>query len=174
MERVRIAVTQFKARDIESFDDFAGHVAWHGEGALWQGADCLVFPEYFTSELLTTFPEAKTTPHEEAERVFDRMGRAYKDDYLDLFKDLAREKGLYIVGGSPFYFDDEDGHYYNASFLFDPDGGVREQRKTHRAYELVYNREMVTAGVHQRGDVSPHRDLDVERVRSGCRRCHVG
>ena len=102
------------------------------------------------------------------------MGRAYKDDYLDLFKDLAREKGLYIVGGSLFYFDDEDGRYYNASFLFDPDGGVREQRKTHRAYELVYNREMVTAGVHQRGDVSPHRDLDVERVRSGCRRCHVG
>jgi predicted amidohydrolase len=146
MERVRIAVTQFKARDIESFDDFAGHVAWHVEGALWQGADCLVFPEYFTSEVLTTFPEARTTPHEEAGRVFDRMGREYKDDYLDLFKGLAREKGLYIVGGSLFYFDDEDGRYYNASFLFDPDGGVREQRKTHRAYELVYNREMVTAG----------------------------
>ncbi|MBA3390928.1 MAG: hypothetical protein H0U02_16495, partial [Rubrobacter sp.] len=46
MERVRIAVTQFKARDIETFDDFAGHVAWHVDGAVWQGADCLVFPEY--------------------------------------------------------------------------------------------------------------------------------
>ena len=46
MERVRIAVSQFEARDIESFDDFAGHVARHVEGALWQGADCLVFPEY--------------------------------------------------------------------------------------------------------------------------------
>jgi hypothetical protein len=50
--------------------------------------------------LLTTFPEAKTTPHEEAERIFDRMGREYKDDYLDLYKVLAREKGLYIVGGT--------------------------------------------------------------------------
>jgi aminobenzoyl-glutamate utilization protein B len=116
------------------------------EGALWQGADCLVFPEYFTSELLTTFPEARTTPHEGAERVFDRMGREYKEAYLDLFKGLARDRGIYIVGGSLFYFDDEDGRYYNASFLFNPDGGVREQRKTHRAYELVYNREMVTAG----------------------------
>lgn len=62
MERVRIAVTQFKARDIESFDDFAGHV----DGALWQGSDCLVFPEYFTSELLTTLPEEKTTPRTHA------------------------------------------------------------------------------------------------------------
>lgn len=48
-------VTQFEARDIESVDQFAGHV----EGALWQGADCLVFPEYFTCELLTTFPESE-------------------------------------------------------------------------------------------------------------------
>ena len=146
MERVRIAVTQFKARDIETFDDFAGHVAWHVDGAVWQGADCLVFPEYFTSELLTTFPEARTTPHAEAARIFDRMAREYKEPYLDLFRSLAREKGLYIVGGSLFYFDDGDGCYYNASFMFDPDGGVREQRKTHRAYELVYNREMVTPG----------------------------
>lgn len=146
MERARIAVTQFKARDIESFDDFAEHVAWHIEGAVWQGADCVVFPEYFTSELLTTFPEASTTPHGEAERVFARMGREYKEAYIDLFEDMAQEEGIYIVGGSLFYFDADSGRYYNASFLFDPDGGVREQRKTHRAYELVYNREMVTAG----------------------------
>src|SRR5215211_3169302 len=58
------------------------------------------------------------------------MGREYKKAYLDLFKGLAREKGLYIVGGSLFYYDAGDGRYYNASFLFDPDGGVREQRKT--------------------------------------------
>jgi predicted amidohydrolase len=127
MERARIAVTQFKARDIETFDDFAGHVAWHVDGAVWQGADCLVFPEYFTSELLTTFPEARTTPHAEAARIFDRMAREYKEPYLDLFRSLAREKGLYIVGGSLFYFDGGDGCYYNASFMFDPEGGVREQ-----------------------------------------------
>lgn len=40
MERVRIAVTRFEARDIESFEDFAGYV----DGAVWQGAVCLVFP----------------------------------------------------------------------------------------------------------------------------------
>lgn len=146
MDQARIAVTQFKARDIESFEDFAEHVAWHVEGAIWQGADCVVFPEYFTSELLTTFPEAKSTPHQEAERIFDKMGWAYKEAYLDLFRGLARDRGIYIVGGSLFYRDEGDGRYYNASFLFDPDGGVGEQRKTHRAYELIYNREMVTAG----------------------------
>lgn len=143
---MRIAVTQFKVRDVSSFDDFAEHVAWHVEGAVWQGARCVVFPEYFTSELLTTFPEARTTPRGEAERVFERLGREYTEAYLDLFTNLARERGIYIVGGSLFYFNDADRCYYNASFLFDPDGGVQEQRKTHRAYELVYNREMVTAG----------------------------
>ena len=143
---MRIAVTQYKVRDIADFDGFAEHVGWHVEGAVWQGADCVVFPEYFTSELLTTFPEAKTTPYTEAERVFDRMGREYKEDYLDLFKGLARDRGIYIVGGSLFYRDEGDGRYYNASFFFDPDGDVGEQRKTHRAYELIYNRGMVTAG----------------------------
>ncbi len=146
MDQARIAVTQFKVRDVESFDEFAEHVAWHVEGAVWQGAHCVVFPEYFTSELLTTFPEARTTPHEKAERVFDKMGHAYKDAYLDLFRNLAQDKGIYIVGGSLFYFNEADGCYYNASFLFDLDGRVEEQRKTHRAYELIYNRHMVTAG----------------------------
>ena len=143
---MRIAVTQFKVRDVPDFDEFADHVSWHVDGAAWQGADCVVFPEYFTSELLTTFPEARTTSHQDAEQIFDRMGRKYKEEYLDLFKNLAQKKGIYIVGGSLFYFDADDGRYYNASFLFDPDGGVEEQRKTHRAYELVYNRGMVTAG----------------------------
>jgi predicted amidohydrolase len=144
--RMRIAVTQFKVRDTESFDDFAEHVAWHVEGAVWQRAHCVVFPEYFTTELLTTFPEAKMTPSKEATSVFERLGREYTQAYLHLFKDLAYENGIYIVGGTHFYFNETDGRYYNASFLFDPDGGVREQRKTHRAYEVVYNRDMVSPG----------------------------
>jgi predicted amidohydrolase len=143
---MRIAVTQFKVRDISSFDDFADHVAWHIDGAVWQGADCVVFPEYFTTELLTTFPEAKTTLHQEAAKIFARLGHEYTEAYRDLFTNLAKERGIYIVGGSHFYFNETDERYYNASFLFDPDGGVHEQRKTHRAYEVVYNREMVTAG----------------------------
>lgn len=143
---MRIAVTQFKVRDVSSFEEFADHVAWHVEGAVWQGADCVVFPEYFTTELLSTFPEAKSTPKEDAQKIFARLGREYTEAYLDLFTSLATERGLYIVGGSHFHFNETDERYYNSSFLFDPDGGVREQRKTHRAYEVVYNREMVTAG----------------------------
>lgn len=143
---MRIAVTQFKARDIVNFEQFAEHVTWHIEGAVWQGADVVIFPEYFTSELLTTFPESRTTPHNGAEQIFARMGREYKEAYLDLFTNLARQRNLYIVGGSLFYYSSSDGRYYNASFLFDPEGGVREQRKTHPAYELVYNRKMVTPG----------------------------
>lgn len=142
----RIAVTQFKVRDVSSFEDFADHVRWHVEGAVWQGAQCIVFPEYFTTELLTTFPEAGSTSSDEAPHLFERLGREYTDAYLNLFTDLAQERGIYIVGGSLFYFNTTDDCYYNASFLFDPDGGVREQRKTHRAYEVVYNRELVTAG----------------------------
>jgi predicted amidohydrolase len=143
---MRIAVTQFKVRDVSSFEEFADHVAWHVEGAVWQGADCVVFPEYFTTELLMTFPEAKTTVSQDAHKVFARLGHEYTEAYRDLFTNLAKERGIYIVGGSHFHFNTTDERYYNASFLFDPDGGVHEQRKTHRAYEVVYNREMVTAG----------------------------
>lgn len=143
---MRIAVTQFKVCDVSSFEEFADHVAWHVEGAVWQGADCVVFPEYFTTELLMTFPEAKTTVSKDAHKIFARLGREYTEAYRDLFTNLAKERGIYIVGGSHFHFNTTDERYYNASFLFDPDGGVREQRKTHRAYEVIYNREMVTAG----------------------------
>lgn len=143
---MRIAVTQFKVRDVESFEEFADHVSWHIEGAVWQGADCVVFPEYFTTELLSTFPEAKSTSSENAVQLFEKLGHEYTEAYMDLFTNLAKDRGIYIVGGSLFYFNTTDERYYNASFLFDPDGGVHEQRKTHRAYEVVYNRELVTAG----------------------------
>lgn len=143
---MRIAVTQFKVRDVASFEEFADHVSWHIEGAVWQGADWVVFPEYFTTELLSTFPEAKSTSSENAVQLFEKLGHEYTEAYMDLFTNLAKDKGIYIVGGSLFYFNTTDERYYNASFLFDPDGGVHEQRKTHRAYEVVYNRELVTAG----------------------------
>ena len=143
---MRIAVTQFKVRDVASFEEFADHVSWHIEGAVWQGADCVVFPEYFTTELLSTFPEAKSTSSEQAVQLFERLGHEYTEAYMDLFTNLAKDKGIYIVGGSLFYFNTTDERYYNSSFLFDPDGGVHEQRKTHRAYEVIYNRELVTAG----------------------------
>lgn len=109
VNEMRIAVTQFEVRDVSSFDDFAEHVAWHVEGAVWQEARCVVFPEYFTSELLTTFPEARTTTCQEATRVFERLGREYTGAYLDLFTNLARDEGIYIVGGSLFYFNDATG-----------------------------------------------------------------
>jgi len=143
---VRIAVTQFEVRDVTSFDEFAEHAAWHVEGAVWQEADCVVFPEYFTTELLATFPESKGVHSSGMAALFKRLGREHTAAYKNLFSELAREKGLYILAGTHFYQDQTTGRYHNASFLFGPEGTVYEQRKTHRAYEVVYNRDIMSPG----------------------------
>lgn len=156
---MRIAVTQFKVRDVDDFDDFAAHVEWHIEGAVWQRADFVLFPEYFSSELLTAVPGAKNSNGSSAEAVFDQMGRVYTASFQELFTGLAKRRDLHIVAGTHFYYNVTDGKFYNSSFLFTPDGQVREQRKTHRAYELVHNRHMVTPG-----DALPVFETDLGRV----------
>jgi predicted amidohydrolase len=156
---MRIAVTQFKARDIADFEEFAAHVEWHIEGAVWQKADFVLFPEYFSSELLSAVPGARDSRSSAAEAVFDKMGRNYTESFHELFTGLAKRNSLHIVAGTHFYYNVADQKFYNASLLFTPDGRVHEQRKTHRAYELVHNRHMVTPG-----DALPVFETDLGRV----------
>ena len=119
---VRIAACQFAIRPVGSFDEFADHVRKLLDEA--EGADLVLFPELFTFELFTKFPDWRSTPLTGLPRVDE-----YTREYRDLFEGEARERGQYILGGS--HLTKENGHLRNVAHLFEPDGTLHTHAKTH-------------------------------------------
>jgi predicted amidohydrolase len=119
---VRIAACNFAVRPVSSFDEFAGHATGLLDGA--QGADLVLFPELFTVELFTAFPDWRETPASELTRVDQ-----YTDEYRSLFSSEAKERNQYIVAGS--HLLKENGRYVNVGHLFEPDGTMHTHVKTH-------------------------------------------
>lgn len=122
MANIRVAAAAFKAGPVKSFDDFAKHAEGLVEQAAAVSPDFLVFPELFTVELMNFFDEP------DLPGKFARL-TTYTDDYLNLFRPLARDNGFHIVAGS--HLRDVGGKFYNTSHVFTPDGQIWEQRKCH-------------------------------------------
>jgi predicted amidohydrolase len=119
---VKIAACNFAVRPVSSFDEFAAHVRQLLDGA--PGVDLVLFPELFTVELFTTFPDWKELPASELVRV-DK----YTRDYRSLFESEAKERGQFIVAGS--HLMKENGRYLNIGHLYEPDGTLHQHVKTH-------------------------------------------
>jgi predicted amidohydrolase len=119
---VSIAAVNFALKPVPDFEGFANHVKEQIKGT-W-GADLVLFPELFTFELVTTFPDWKQFKATDFPQISQ-----YTDDYIDLFKGLAKERGQYIVGGSHLVAIGDK--YYNIAHLFTPDGQILKHTKTH-------------------------------------------
>jgi len=124
-DRLRVASVQYWIRPIESFDRFAEQVT----GLVWTAQDyrtqLLVFPEYFTVQLMTLGNLSKPI-YEQARDLARR-----KEAFLELMSGLAREAGLYIVAGTLPVMDDGDDRVFNQSFFFAPSGEYAWQGKLH-------------------------------------------
>lgn len=119
---VSLAACNFAVRPVSSFDEFADHV----RGLLDQatGVDLVFFPELFTIELFTVFPDWRELPASELTRI-DK----FTSDYRSLFEREARERSQYIVAGSHLLND--NGRYVNVGHLFEPEGTMHTHVKTH-------------------------------------------
>jgi len=124
MAKIRLSAAGFKAGPVRSFDDFADHVVRLVNEAEKDRPDFLIFPELFTGELMNAFDE----PDLPLPQKFARLAQ-YTDDYVHLFRPLARDKGFYIVAGS--HLKEANGSFYNTSHVFTPSGKIWEQRKCH-------------------------------------------
>jgi predicted amidohydrolase len=122
MAKIRIAAAGFKAAPIKNFADFADHCTQLVNQAKSDTPDFLVFPELFTTELMTFFGESDLLAK------FAKL-TTYTDDYRSLFKELAKKNGFHIIAGS--HLKEVDGKKFNTSHIFTPDGEVWEQRKCH-------------------------------------------
>ncbi|HXV13495.1 MAG TPA: carbon-nitrogen hydrolase family protein [Candidatus Krumholzibacteria bacterium] len=124
MERIRVATLQYYVRPISSFDQFRDQVAGLVETAEDYKAHLLVFPEYFTVQLLTL--QDIRRPIREQIRTLARQ----RDRFVEVMSGLARKYKIHIAAGT-IPSDGENGALYNECFFFGPSGDHASQFKIH-------------------------------------------
>jgi predicted amidohydrolase/ribosomal protein S18 acetylase RimI-like enzyme len=119
---VRICVIQYEMKKIASFDEFANQVEYYTAVASDNISDFAVFPELFTTQLMS-FLEEKTSS-QAIRRLTD-----FTEQYIQLFTHLALKYNVNIIGGS--HIVEEDDRIFNIAYLFRRDGTIEKQYKIH-------------------------------------------
>jgi predicted amidohydrolase len=123
MERIRVAALQYLLRPVARFEDFRDQVESLVETAEDYDCQIVVFPEYFTTQLLTLGDVKRPIP----EQVRDLANQLPR--YVDLFGRLAKRFRLHIVGGTIPVRDGD--RMVNRCFFFSPSGEHGVQGKLH-------------------------------------------
>ena len=122
-ERIRVATLQYLIRPVDTFEQFAAQVTGLVETAADYKCRLVLFPEYFTLQLLT-LGDVRAPIGEQLRRL-----AAFAPRYRELFSTLTRAHRLYVCAGTIPVVDDRDIH--NECFFFGPDGSHRVQGKLH-------------------------------------------
>ena len=120
--KIRVSSIQYHLHTIQSFDEFAQQVTHYIKAAQEFDADFILFPEFFTTQLLS---------------IGDKQGNPltinelpnFTNEYRALFIDLAKQTNTHIIGGT--HVIQKNHQLYNVAHLFYPDGTVAEQTKLH-------------------------------------------
>lgn len=123
--RLRVAALQYFVRPVDSFEAFAAQVKALVDTAKDYKSRLVVFPEYFTVQLLTLGDTGRPIA-EQARSLARQLPR-----FVELVGGLAKSRGLHVVAGSMPVLDEETGKLHNDCFLFGPDGEVGTQGKIH-------------------------------------------
>ncbi|MCB0358372.1 MAG: bifunctional GNAT family N-acetyltransferase/carbon-nitrogen hydrolase family protein [Bdellovibrionales bacterium] len=123
IRRVRVCTAQFLMRRINAWEEFEQTVRFFVDTANEYHCHFLVFPEYFTAQLIYTMDEQINFGHAV------RQLASLTDRYIEMMTDLSSRYSLYIIGGST-PTQREDG-LYNVSYLFSPSGKHYTQDKLH-------------------------------------------
>jgi predicted amidohydrolase/predicted N-acetyltransferase YhbS len=121
--KVRIACVQYQVRKIDSFEDFANQVEYFVETAADYRSDFVLFPEFFTVQLLSFIEPLSSI------QGIRRLSTDFTGPFIELMSGLSQKYGLYIIGGS--HPIEEDGELYNKCLIFDPEGRYIAQPKLH-------------------------------------------
>jgi len=125
MDRIRVASLQYFVRPVQAFEQFADQVTALVETARDYKCTLVVFPEYFTVQLLT-LGNVKRPITEQIQDLARQVPR-----YVELMSKLAKQNGMYLVGGSIPVVDEGSDQVYNDSFMFSPTGAHGVQGKLH-------------------------------------------
>lgn len=125
MDRVRVASLQYFVRPVTSFDQFADQVGALVDTARDYRCQLLVFPEYFTVQLLTLGDVKRPMPVQ----IRELAGQAPR--YIELMSGLAKKHGLYLAGGSIPVVEPGADEVFNDHHFFSPSGDYGVQGKLH-------------------------------------------
>jgi predicted amidohydrolase/ribosomal protein S18 acetylase RimI-like enzyme len=119
---VRVCVVQYQMRLVASFQAFAEQCEYFVDVASDYKCDFIVFPEIFTTQLLSLV---------QAENPAQAMRKLaeFTPAYLELFTRLAVKYNVNVIGGSHFTL--EENELFNVSYLFRRDGTLAKQNKLH-------------------------------------------
>jgi predicted amidohydrolase len=125
MDRIRVASLQYYVRPVQTFAQFRDQV----EGLVDTAADykchLLVFPEYFTVQLLTLGDVRRPI----REQIRDLA--AQEEPFAEMMARLAAKRGIFIVAGTIPSIDAGSSHVFNQCCIFSPGGARGIQRKLH-------------------------------------------
>jgi len=121
--KMRVSAVQYHLHSIDSFDQFAEQVTHYVKTAAEFEAEFVLFPEFFTTQLLS-IPVPGSTGNRPIGDLAD-----YTEPYIKLFRTLSESTGMYLIGGT--HIVRRNGKLYNTAHLFYPDGRVEEQTKIH-------------------------------------------
>lgn len=125
-KRIRVASLQYFIRPVASFEQFSEQVEALVDTAQDYGCRLLVFPEYFSCQLLTV----TGTKLPIAEQI--RKLATLEERIVELFVRLAKKSGMYIVGGTLPAVDPPDLEtVYNECYFYAPNGSWEVQGKLH-------------------------------------------
>lgn len=125
MERIRVAALQYFIRPVQTFEQFHDQVEALVQTAADYKCHLMVFPEYFTVQLLT-LGQIKRPINEQIRDLAKQVPR-----FLEMMNGLARNNDIYIVAGTIPAMDDDNERVYNQSFFFSPKGALGMQGKMH-------------------------------------------
>jgi predicted amidohydrolase len=120
--KLRVSAVQYHLQTIRSFDEFAKQSEHYIKTAEEFGAEFVLFPEFFTTQLMS---------------IGDDKGSAltindlpdFTEKYRELFSSFAKKTNMHIIGGT--HVIRKGDRLYNVAHLFYPDGRIAEQAKLH-------------------------------------------
>lgn len=120
--KMRVSAVQYHLHSIKSFEEFSQQCEHYIKTAQEYGSEFVLFPEFFTTQLLSIGSEQGT-------RLTINELPGFTEQYLDLFQNFALETGMHIIGGT--HVVAREGKLFNVAHMFYPDGRIVEQAKLH-------------------------------------------
>lgn len=125
MTSLRVGALQYFIRPVKSFDEFAQQVEALVETSKDYKIKLLVFPEYYTTQLLTL----GNTKRPIVEQIRDLANQ--EERIVNLVSELAIKNKMIIVGGTLPGYDDSKSKILNKCYVFSPSGSMEMQAKIH-------------------------------------------
>lgn len=125
MKTIRVAALQYFIRPVTSFDGFAQQVEALVETAKDYKVRLLVFPEYFTTQLLTLGNVKRPI----VDQIRDLARQ--EETIVSLLSGLAKKYKVLIVGGTLPGFNEDHSKVLNKCYVFGTDGTFSLQAKLH-------------------------------------------